>query len=155
MNSAVERLICLRVKEVMHSEVLTLDESASMAAAAKQLSAMDVSGAPVVDAHGRCVGVLSATDFILKDADAFRREVVVHDDPDAPYQIETLNDQLVGAHMTPFVQTVSGETPILQAGRMMCREHIHRLIVVDEEQRPIGVVSSLDLVAATIAAVEE
>ena len=33
--------------------------------------------------------------------------------------------------------------------------HIHRLVIVDEENHPIGVIGTLDLVAAIIAAIEE
>jgi predicted transcriptional regulator len=35
--------------------------------------------------------------------------------------------------------------------RMMLDAHIHRVIVVDEQNRPVGVVSSTDILAAVVA----
>jgi predicted transcriptional regulator len=37
----------------------------------------------------------------------------------------------------------------------MCAEHIHRLLVLDQQERPVGVVSTMDVVAALLNAVEE
>ena len=50
--------------------------------------------------------------------------------------------------MTPDPVTVKPETSILALARMMVDAHIHRVIVVDKERRPIGIVSSTDLLAA-------
>ena len=44
---------------------------------------------------------------------------------------------------------------ILSAARQMCGSHIHRLFVIDDEGKPIGVVSTLDLVSAMVLAFEE
>lgn len=54
----------------------------------------------------------------------------------------------VSRYMTTDIVTTGPETPLSRLARMMIDAHIHRLIVVDEKQRPIGVVSSTDLVAA-------
>ena len=37
----------------------------------------------------------------------------------------------------------------------MCQQHIHRLIVLDEQDHPVGILSSLDIVAAMVAVFEE
>jgi predicted transcriptional regulator len=57
--------------------------------------------------------------------------------------------------MSPIVQTISEESLILAAARVMCNEGIHRLVVVDEKKHPVGIVSTLDVVAAMVAAIEE
>jgi predicted transcriptional regulator len=44
---------------------------------------------------------------------------------------------------------------LLHAARIMCDQHIHRLIAVDRIGRPEGIVSSLDVVAALVQAVDE
>jgi CBS domain-containing protein len=43
--------------------------------------------------------------------------------------------------------TASPETAVRTLARMMIDAHIHRLIVVDEDRKPVGVVSSTDLLA--------
>jgi CBS-domain-containing membrane protein len=57
------------------------------------------------------------------------------------------NDE-VRQFMTSDPVTVKPETPIRTLARMIIDAHIHRVIVVDNERRPIGIVSSTDLLAA-------
>jgi CBS-domain-containing membrane protein len=156
MNSAIERLLALRVEDVMNREVVTVSESETMKQAAKRLANFEVTGAPVVDDSGRCVGVLSGSDFVGKDAGLHPSEtMLVKNTLHEPFHVERLENDRVDAHMSPVVQTISPKAGVIQAARMLCGEHIHRLMVLDDDQRPVGVLSSLDLLAAMIAAVEE
>jgi CBS domain-containing protein len=163
MNSAIERLLSLRVCDVMNSPVATVAESASLAEAARIMAEREVTGLPVVDASGRCVGVLSATDFAMREHRLAQGERQLfcrweHAGAEgnlAPLHLESIAENRVSDHMSPAVQTVNQTASLINAARVLCREHIHRLIIIDEGERPVGVVSSLDLVAALIAAVEE
>lgn len=156
MNSAIERLVSLRVDDVMNREVVTIGQQETMEQAAVRLAQFEVTGAPVVDEQGRCVGVLSASDYVGRAAGLHPSDSsLVKDAPHEPLHLERTDDERVEAHMSPVIQTVSPRATILQAARIMCGEHIHRLLVLDDQQRPVGVVSSLDLVAAMIAAIEE
>ena len=163
MNSAIERLLTLRVCDVMRPDVVTIEQQATMGQAAAVLEQHQISGAPVVDQEGACVGVISSSDFVHRERQLAASTVARRFGFDslyvkgvvAPVYVDTIQEELVRAHMSPMVQTVGEQTPILNAARILCNEHIHRLIVVDESKRPIGILSSLDLVACTIAAVEE
>ncbi|OYV80609.1 MAG: hypothetical protein B7Z73_18960, partial [Planctomycetia bacterium 21-64-5] len=62
---------------------------------------------------------------------------------------------LVASHMSALVQTVAIDQPLTAAARLMCQNHIHRLIALDDQGRPAGVLTSLDIVAALISALEE
>ena len=163
MNSTIERLLSLRVCDIMQSDVVTIDEGSTMSEAAKIMGEHRVSGAPVVDSLGHCVGVLSVADFAERERQLgdtaesfdFGVEHVVRKDPGRPICIEPMRENRVGEHMSPAVQSIGLEATILDAARVMCAEHLHRLVVVDEQQHAIGVVSTLDLIAAMVAAVEE
>jgi CBS domain-containing protein len=164
MNSAIERLLTLRVSDVMNTPVMTVPENSSMAEAASIFAKFEITGAPVVDAVGRCVGMLSATDFAMREhrlASGNERisggwqHSVVQGGPDEPIHIETIAEDRVGEHMSPAVQTIHDTASLVNAARIMCREHIHRLVIIDENEHPVGLVSSLDLVAAMVAAIEE
>jgi CBS-domain-containing membrane protein len=164
MNSAIERLLSLRVSDVMNSPVKTVSECDSMADAARVLIESEIRGAPVVDAAGRCVGMLSGIDFAHRanrlargEASlAFGQEHELRRDPgEMPIQLEATSQDRVREHMSPAVQTINQTATLINASRVMCREHIHRLVIIDEDGRPVGLISSLDLVAAMIAAVEE
>jgi predicted transcriptional regulator len=158
MNSAFERLLGLRVRDVMNGEVAALAEDLTMTEAAKLLVDQMVSGAPVVDKLGRCVGVLTATDFLHYD-------MPQRDEPPSgagpasgkalPAVASCAADTQVAAWMARAVETIRTDDSILSAARRMCGSHIHRLFVVDDEGKPIGVVSTLDLVSAMVLAFEE
>lgn len=118
----------------MSSHVESLRASQTMDEAAEVFSEHHFSGAPVVDDDGRCQGVLSVFDLV-RDR-------------------ESGNDR-VDVHMTRPAKTINADAPILTAARLMCDEHVHRLIVVDGEGRPIATTTSLDLVSAMMNAMEE
>ena len=42
--------------------------------------------------------------------------------------------------------TVLVTTPLPEAGRKMLDERVHRLVVVDDDHRPVGVLSAIDFV---------
>ena len=163
MNSAIERLISLRVRDVMNSDVVTVEDRMTLAQAAELFERYDVTGAPVVNKTGQCVGVLSVSDFARHEKEransaesfGFGIEQLVVKKTGSTLQLETCRDDYVADHMSPFVQTIHIDAPIMNAARVLVGEHIHRLVIVDEDLKPIGILSSLDLVATMIAAVEE
>jgi CBS-domain-containing membrane protein len=164
MNSAIERLLGLRVSDVMNTSVRTISVNATMAEAAATLAQHEISGAPVVDPQGHCVGILSVTDFALRELRqtgasetgriGWEPDVVSNADHKA-LRLESYAEDRVEQHMSPAVQTINQTATLINAARVMCREHIHRLVIIDAEERPVGMISSLDLVAAMVAAVEE
>ena len=63
-------------------------------------------------------------------------------------QLEKLPADEVGSFMTPDPVTATADVPIRVLARRMIDAHIHRVIVVNEQHRPVGIVSSTDLLAA-------
>lgn len=158
MNSTIERLLTLRVCDVMSQNVVSIAATNNMAEAADVLTRHFISGAPITGERGQCVGMLSATDFVRCAAGA------KHSAADAPSESGSQNHRhscptpsrdLVASHMSVLVQTVATEQPLTEAARLMCQNHIHRLVVLDDQGRPVGVLTALDVVAALINAVEE
>lgn len=63
---------------------------------------------------------------------------------------------MVSDFMTADPVTASPETTIARLAQMMVDAHVHRLIIVDAQRRPLGIVSTTDVVAAVArAGVEE
>jgi CBS domain-containing protein len=139
----------------MSRDVLMIPRSMSLRAAGHLLSETHVSGAPVVDECGECVGVLSATDFMHwvgygerpASKPVCSNPGCFHTAWQIPEGDELPTDE-VNAYMTTDPVTVSPSTPIAELAREMIDTHIHRIIVVDALNRPIGVVSSTDVLAA-------
>ena len=62
MNSTTDRLLKMRVAEVMANDVVTVTANSTMCEAADVMSERHVTGVPVVDQQGQCIGVLSGSD---------------------------------------------------------------------------------------------
>jgi acetoin utilization protein AcuB len=94
-----------------------------------------ISGVPVVDWSGYLVGVVSQTDLL---------RVRATEDLWADWS------RLSAHHiMSRPVLTVTVDTPVEEAARLMESRHVHRLVVVaDDGESPVGVLSATDLVRA-------
>jgi CBS domain-containing protein len=153
MDPTAEALLQLTANDLMSREVVMLPKEMSLRVAAHLLAQNQISGAPVVDLEGRCIGVVSATDFMRwteKGADA-ARGATAGAECHCAWQlldVENLPLDQVGACMTRDPVMVSPQTSIVTVARHMLDAHIHRVVVADAQRRPIGVVSSTDLLAA-------
>jgi CBS domain-containing protein len=167
MNSALERLVTLRVADAMSRRPTCLWTNQTMSEAAAVLQEHEVSGAPVVDDTGRFVGILSASDFVryhssecaagtgLAGEAGGNEHRLVRGGPSAVCHIEHASGSFVRDYMTSAVQTIPDDAPLLEAARMMTAQHVHRLPVVDRQNRVAGIITSLDLVAAMVKMVDE
>ncbi|MBC8353185.1 MAG: CBS domain-containing protein [Planctomycetes bacterium] len=152
----IERLKMLKVRDVMSRKVIEVSANQAMGEAAQAFAASDVSSAPVTDDQGRCVGMLSATDYVKRDCpqcSEMRRHQLTRQGPDDGFTIESATD-MVSSYMSTAVQSVSADESLLQAARAMCAAHIHHLPVL-ENDRPVGVISTMDIVAAMVTAIDE
>jgi CBS domain-containing protein len=146
-------VLSLTAADVMSHDVVALPQSLPLRAAARVLSEAHISGAPVVDEDGRCVGVLSTTDLHRWCERAPRP--LVGDGLLTGYVCEwevsscaALSGEQVRGYMTRDPVTVAPDTPVTELARMMIEADIHRVIVVDADARPIGIVSGSDILAA-------
>jgi CBS-domain-containing membrane protein len=151
--SPEDRLRSLSASDVMNRKVSSIPSRYSMELAGAALVQAGVSGAPVVDDEGRCVGVLTATDFLRIG----RCAAGTSDQDRESGGLSREGDASAGrvADNMSVAQTVTPDTPLLKAVEVMCAAHIHRLIVLDERAVPVGIVSTLDVMAALSAALYE
>jgi CBS-domain-containing membrane protein len=158
MVPASKPLLSLTAMELMSPMVVTVPQDMSLQGAAHLLAQADVSGAPVVDANGCCVGVISARDFVGwadRGEQSAKRGAGPTECFCSAWQLlatESLPREVVSNYMTADPVTVSPGTLIGTMARMMVDARIHRLIVLDQTGRPVGVVSSTDVLAAVARA---
>ena len=141
------------VSNVMSRRVATIPWCSSMDLAAATLAQAAVSGAPVIDSDGRCIGVLTAADFLRFGASCDDQSNRDREWDDADGDAVAEGDSVTKYMST--VQSVTPETPLVKAAEIMCAQHIHRLIVLNNRAVPVGIVSTLDIVAALIGAAHE
>ncbi len=143
MDSAVDRLLTLKIKDVMTRQVVCVGKDQTLSEAARLFVERRISGAPVVDDEGRCVGVLSATDYV-------HRERLLRED-----WSNDANAERVHQRMSAGARSVQAEQTLLTAARLMCEAHVHRLPVLDTDGKPVGLITSMDVAAALVNAIEE
>lgn len=146
-----------RVAELMNPDVVVVVESASVEEAVQRLSEHDVSGAPVVDADGRLVGLLDDTDLLLSEARVHAPSVVeilgaYIPLPSAWHRFENeVRHALaatVGELMTADPPSVSPDDTAEDAATLMVERNVSRVPVVDDDRQVLGVISRHDLVVA-------
>src|SRR5207247_5532649 len=64
MVQVAKSLLTSCAADIMTHHVVMIPREMSLQGAARMLARAGVTGAPVVDGVGRCIGVLSATDFM-------------------------------------------------------------------------------------------
>jgi CBS domain-containing protein len=125
----------LRVGNLMTIDPITIESEAGASEAETLLKTYRVSGLPVVD-RGRLAGVVSQSDLM-----------VAH------------SSEMIGAHwdrmrvrhlMSSPAVTVHASATVGMAARLMITRHIHRLVVIDDDGAPIGVVTPLDLLRSIL-----
>jgi CBS domain-containing protein len=94
-----------------------------------------VSGLPVTDERGELVGVISHTDFLYLARPEVRN--LIRRQPSGIRVGEIMSSPPITVRMTAQLTDVA---------RTMRDERVHRVVVVDEQQRPIGVLSAMDFV---------
>lgn len=143
----------LTAEDLMTRPVEAIPAKMSLREAARLLSRSRISGAPIVDDQGRCVGVLSATDFVRaaeRDGPAGHPRSQSVCSEWQMVDVEFLPNEEVGAYMTPDPVTAHCDSRITDLARMLLDAHIHRVIIVDSRRRPLGIVTSTDILAAVV-----
>jgi acetoin utilization protein AcuB len=125
------------VKEWMSSPVQVIECSTSVADAYNTMMQKGIRRLPVVES-GRVLGIVTLGD--LREA---------RPSPATSLSIYELNYLLakltVGRVMTHSPYTVTPATPIQQAARIMLERKVSGLPVVDDDDRPIGIITETDI----------
>lgn len=126
----------LTAGDLMSRDLVSVSQETPMREAGRLLLLHQISGLPVVEADGTCVGVLSTTDFL-------RWQIT---------NVEQSPTGEVGQYMTLDPVTVTADTPLTELAQRMADAHIHRVLVVDRLYRLVGIISSTDVLAGIVRA---
>lgn len=155
--------------DLMSPDVLTVSEEMTVRDLAGFLMDHEITGAPVVDADGRLVGVVSVVDI----ADMAAGEA--DDDAPAPEEEERIGffarafrDVLsagekkeldvfsgddgeirVGEIMNPDVYSVPEDATVSEIASTLLNHHVHRVVVI-EEGRVQGIITTSDLLGLLV-----
>lgn len=124
----------LSVADVMTMDPITVRHDASIEEASELLTKYRITGLPVVDGNERLVGVISQSD-LLAIQPLFR--AAVRGKPDG---------LRVGEVMSSPPLTVPMSASLVEGARIMHENGIHRLVALDDDGAPVGVLSGSDYV---------
>jgi CBS domain-containing protein len=144
-----------RARDIMTHDPISVGPATTIRALARVFEEHGISGVPVVDQEGRVIGVVSKTDLIRRCSEgtdalppAYLFEALADQGDEG--DVEVIPEPLVCVEdfMTEDPVTVLPDESAESIARLMAERRIHRVIVVDEERFPLGIVTSLDLLAA-------
>jgi CBS domain-containing protein len=157
MRGAEKLFHGLTAGDVMRRAAVVVPHRMSVVAAARLLREQQVCAAPVTDTPGRCVGVLSAADVLRWTADggpAGEEEGALAACVWCDWQlvdVKTVQRDEVRRYMMCDPLLIRPDTRLSEtAGTLLANQR--PVVVVDEEDRPLGVVSSNSVLAALASA---
>jgi CBS domain-containing protein len=141
--------------DLMMSNPVSIREDASVHEAIVLFTKKGFSAAPVIDAAGRPVGVVSLSDVIIHDRakmewgsgarDRFKFEDPANGERHSAPKLSDHETTRISELMTPAVFSVSPDTAAAKIIEEMLALKVHRLFVVDADGVLVGVISALDV----------
>ena len=141
----------LTIGKIMTKNPVYVDGATTARELAAVLDENEVSGAPVVDPRGCVVGVVSRTDLLhrclegplgSRPGGSFLSAIA--ESSGGEYDAEVLGT--VSDFMNPDPITATVDESVNLIAKRMHAERVHRVVVVDDDGRLQGIVTSLDLV---------
>jgi len=142
------------VAEIMTKHVVCVQPDLGIEALTDLFLERGISGAPVVDSAGRTLGIVSKTDVLRDYADrgetaelgaAEVKSGGIRAQLDRGMHVLDTRDATVRDVMTPLAFTLPADASIARASALMALEGVHRVPVVAETGRVVGILSALDV----------
>lgn len=121
--------------DLMSSNVVSMRAEATIAEAIALLADKGFSAAPVIDAAGKPVGVVSRTDILLHERE--QQPTTAHAERTAATRVEDI--------MTPAVFSIHDDVPAARVIEELVALNVHRLFVVDATGLLVGVITAKDV----------
>ena len=148
------------VGEVMSAPVLTVTAETPLQDAVSLLNDHHVSGLPVTDSQGVLIGELTEQDLMVRESGVdvgpyvmlLDSVIYLRNPLNWDRQVHQVLGNTVGDLMHRDSHSCEGSLPLPKAASMLHDKGTQRLIVVDAERRPVGVLTRGDVVRALASA---
>ncbi|HXX97438.1 MAG TPA: CBS domain-containing protein [Candidatus Bathyarchaeia archaeon] len=119
----------LSISDILRKKLESVEDTTSIQEVAKKMKDRDVSSLVVVDTNGKPVGIVTERDIITK--------VCTNDVPTST----VISKEIMS---TPLI-TIKGSSSTSTAAEMMIKNDVRHLLVIDSNDKPIGIITPLDL----------
>jgi len=146
--------------DLMNPGVLTVREDMTVRELASFLLENEISGAPVADAQGRLVGVVSMMDIAALASGEERStgeegssffgdwEDALDEEDVEDLQLD-LDGLRVDKIMNPKIYSVREDATVSEIASLMLKGHLHRLLVTRDD-RAVGIITTSDLLGLLV-----
>lgn len=139
------------VKDIMTTNPVRITADTSAIELGRLLDANEISGVPVVDALDRVIGQVSKTDLLHRclagpagsECGSYPNSLVEALTSNTPGELGAVEE-----FMCTDLQTSKADDSLSSAAKKMASERVHRLVVVDDQNHVLGIVTSLDMLKA-------
>jgi CBS domain-containing protein len=122
--------VTLRINDISRKYLERVEETTSVREAARKMREKNVSSLLVVDTSGIPVGLVTERDIV--------RKFCIND-----VSTQTLTNKDI---MSSPLLTISVSSSISTAADMMLKNNVRHLLIVDDGDKPIGIITPLDFV---------
>lgn len=142
------------VAEVMTREPITVTAETPLREAIKILAEKRISGLPVVDDANHLIGIISETDLMWQQAGVtppayfviFDSVIYLKNPLEYEKELHKALGQTVGEVMSKKPVTITPDKTLREAAKIMRDRKIHRLPVIDDSEKIIGMLSLSDII---------
>lgn len=119
----------LSISDILRKKLESVEDTTPIQEVAKKMKDRDVSSLVVVNMNGTPLGIITERDIITK--------VCINDGP--------TNTVLSKDIMSTPIITIKGSSSTSTAAEMMIKNDVRHLLVIDDESKPFGIITPLDL----------
>ena len=142
------------VADTMTRDPIVVHPETSLKEAIQILAQQHISGLPVVDGDGKLVGIISDSDLLWQETGVepppyiMLLDSVIYLENPATYEkdLRKAMGLTVGEVMSNKPITVKPDKSLRDAAKQMQAHHIHRLPVLDDNGKLIGILSRGDII---------
>lgn len=142
------------VRDVMVTDVQCCSPDDTLRDALDIMLEQGLTTLPVVDPAQNCLGVIAAVDLLAPsdedELDEDVRRLTTQSGDENGYVAETVQTRGLAAHvvedfMSSRVIAVAPDTELHNAAGVMLKNQIHHLVVIDAQDKLIGILSTMDI----------
>jgi signal-transduction protein with cAMP-binding, CBS, and nucleotidyltransferase domain len=122
-------LMTLSVGDILRKKLQSVEDTCSIQEVARKMRDSDVSSLVVVDTNGKPVGIVTERDIITK--------VCINNVPTST----VISKEIMS---TPVI-SIKGSSSTSTAAEVMIKNDVRHLLVIDDRNKPIGIITPLDL----------
>ena len=139
----------MKVRELIDlSTLVTAAPSHSLGEACELMKSNNISGLPVLDQRGHLEGLISIGQILHFAHDGTEEPKSVDPEWHSPVRAQPARGvwrtMSVSEAMISDVVTVNADDEIRQAAQKLLNEGVHRAVVLDENDKPVGMLTTLD-----------